>query len=88
MKVSDLQHGQVVRARWGRAGENAPNWCEWTDVSLHVQRHQGCVTLVALQRVDWAEATPRDFCPPDEFSPNGMFLVEDYYLEIEGLVAL
>lgn len=85
MKIGDLQDGQVVRARWGRAGEEAPNWGPWKDVRLTVQRHKGKVVLVTLKDFPWAEGTERDLAGPDAGQKNAYFVVEDYYLEIEGL---
>lgn len=85
MKLEELEDGQTVRARWGRAGEEAPNWGPWQEVRLHVQRHKGRIVLVALKDVAWAEAGPRDLCPPDDGSENAYFVVEDYYLEIDQL---
>ena len=85
MKVEDLQDNQVVRARWGRAGAEAPAWGPWQDARLYVQRHKGKVVLVTLKDHSWAEGGPRDLAGPDEWQKNAYFVVEDYYLEIEGL---
>jgi hypothetical protein len=85
MRVDDLQDGQVVRARWGRAGRAAPNWGPWQDVALYVQRHMGKVVCVTLRDISWAEGDARDLVGPDEWQKNAYFVVEDYYLEIEGL---
>jgi hypothetical protein len=82
MRISDLQDNQVVRARWGRAGRTAPDFGPWRDAPLYVQRdNKGNVVVVALRLPpgeDWAEYNPRDF-------QGGLFVAEDYYLEIEGL---
>lgn len=78
MKIAELQDGQVVRARWGRAGDEDVNWGEWTDAKLTVQRHKERVCLITLKGVNWAEYGPEDF-------NNGVFLAEDYYLQIGGL---
>ncbi len=92
MRVSELQDRQTVRARWGRAGEEDVNWGPWQDATLYVQRFQGQVACVGLRNVPWAEYGPRDFVEAKDAyqggergAPNGLFLVEDYYLEVEGL---
>jgi len=85
VKVTDLQDGQVVRARWGRAGREGPDWGPWQDVPLYVQRHMGKVVCVTLQDIAWAEGDERDLSPPAEGEKNAYFVVEDYYLEIDGL---
>lgn len=85
MKIGELQDGQVVRARWGRAGEEDVNWGPWKDVPLYIQRHKDRVTCIALKDINWAEYGPDDF-NPDYANPKfGVFLAEDYYLQIEGL---
>jgi hypothetical protein len=98
MNVSDLKDGQVVRARWGRAGKEDVDWGSWRDVELYVQMFVNKKTkepeicAVALRNWTWAEYGPRDFIEAKDAyqngvrgAPNGVFLVEDYYLEIEGL---
>jgi len=40
---------------------------------------------VSLKGINWPEATLDDLCPPKGNEKNAYFLVEDYYLEIEGL---
>ena len=85
MKVNDLEDGQVVSARWGSAGKEAPDWGPWVQVRLAVQRAKGKVVLVTLKDFGWVEASEQDLCDPDEGSKNAYFLVEDQYLEIEGL---
>ena len=80
MQIQDLRNGQAVRARWGRAGEEDVNWGPWQDVTLFVQRHKDRIVAISLVDVPWAEYGPGDF------NRNySVFLVEDYYLEIEGL---
>ena len=86
MKISDLKDGRIVRARWGRAGELGP----WKDVPLYIQLdHKGNVCLIALRLPDgedWAEYSPRDFYSPSSVHVGqGLFIAEDYYLEIDGL---
>lgn len=86
MKLDELQNRQLVRARWGRAGTTGPRWSLWRPVQLTVQRHDnGHITLVALQSANWTEYTPYDIFAPTEGQKNAYLLVEDYYLEIEGL---
>jgi hypothetical protein len=85
VKLNDLQDGQVVRARWGRAGTEAPAWGIWQNVELFVQRYQDRVAIIGLKNVAWAEYGTRDLCRPDVSSTNAHFLVEDYFLEVEGL---
>ena len=85
MRVNDLQNDQKVRARWGRAGREGPNWGPWRDVQLFVQRSKGRVAVVALKDISWAECSEDDLCSPSGDLQNAYFLVEDYYLEIEGL---
>jgi hypothetical protein len=80
MRIQDLQDGQLVRARWGRAGEEDVDWGPWKDVHLRVQRHRDRIVGISLVGVGWAEYGPGDF---DKRS--GVFLVEDYYLEIAGV---
>lgn len=88
MKLADLLHGQLVRARWGRAGRSAPAWGPWKEVELYLDRakqapHQIiCLCLMKLNGnfMPWAEYSEQDFD-----TRYKVFLVEDYYLEIEGL---
>lgn len=96
MKLADLQHDQQVQVRCGRAGRESPQWGEWHAAKLHIQRDArfagrspkaGGVAVLALKTlddkpVDWAEYDGDDFDPKHK-----VFLVEDYYLEIEGLEA-
>jgi hypothetical protein len=83
MKVDELQDGGVVKARWGRAGREGPNWCAWQHVELRVQRNgRGKVVLIGLKGGrDWADYDPRH----DLEKSSGLLINEDYYLEIDGL---
>lgn len=82
MVVADLKCGQLVRARWGRAGRTRIAWCSWQEVRLHVQADKrGLPGIISLDGIEWAEYTPRDL------NSHGQFQVEDYFLEIEGLTA-
>ena len=81
MKLSDLRTGQTVKARWGRAGREDVAWGPWRTVTLHVQHdRKGRLALLALKDVCWAEYGPQDFS-----TTSKLFLVEDYYLQIEGV---
>lgn len=81
MRINELKDGQTVRGRWGRAGPEAVNWGQWRDVALHIQLdRQGNVALIALKGTNWAEYTPTDYS-----QKYNEFVVEDYYLQIEGL---
>lgn len=83
MRINELKDGQTVRARWGRAGpKGGTDWCLWREVALHVQHDRlGRVSLIALKGTNWAEYAPADYS--ERYSE---FVVEDYYLQIEGLV--
>ncbi len=86
MKIADLKDGQVVRARVGRAGRESVEWQEWKDYFLYVQRNKkGEIVIITLHRSGWAEYSPDDYEPPTGYHPYGVFLAEDYYMEIEGL---
>ncbi len=98
MKLEDLKDGQTVRARWGRAGDTDVKWGAWKDVQLFVQTsvekksRQPKIAIVALKDVNWAEYGVGDFTPAKDAyqngvrgASNGIFLTEDYYLEIDGL---
>ena len=81
MKISELQDGQVVRSRVGKHGDHAPDWQEWGDHTLYVQRTKtGEICTITLRDINWAEFDPRtgDFY-------DGLFSAEEYLLEIEGL---
>ena len=49
--------------------------------------HAGDPCVITLRSENWAEAGMQDFVPPSDDNPNGGFIVEDWYLEIEGLTA-
>jgi hypothetical protein len=94
MTLADLTHGQRVRYRVGRAGETAVTWGPWTTGTLHVQRSlypergrrkpslppPGRLAVLTIREDVVAEYVERDYCG------QGVFNVEDWYLEIEGLV--
>ena len=99
MKVAELQDQQEVRNRIGRAGDGdatGPSWRPWDTGKLFVNRREkdlparlrgrcaywaaGDITGLTIRDKGWAEYTQADY------QGNGLFLAEDYYLEIEGLV--
>jgi len=84
MKIDELVLGQTVTARWGRAGPEDVKWGPWKDVQLHVQKGKDSkVAIIGLKGVNWAEYGPGDYARNN----GGMFLVEDYYLQIQGLTS-
>ncbi len=85
MKIADLQHGQVVTLRTGRAERHGVEWGEWQNKPLHIQRFKGRIVIIAIQDSEWAEYTPQDYQPPTGYHPYGVFTAEDWYMEIEGL---
>lgn len=80
MRIGDLTHGEVVVLRKGRGGRTGVSWGPWHSARLHVQRRKnGTLGVLAIQGENWAEYG-------EETYEGGMlFLVEDYYLEIQGL---
>jgi hypothetical protein len=90
MQIQELKNGQMVKARCGRAGSTNVKWGSWRTATLYVQSTVPSrkfpvpkVVLLSLQDGgNGAEYRPEDFCPADN-----CFMVEDYYLEIEGLKA-
>ena len=88
MHIDDLQDGQIVKARKGRAGRTTVEWenrGRFTNHRLSVQRNaQGKVWCVNLASNDWADCGPGDLCKDDD-GHGATFIVEDYYLQIEGL---
>lgn len=83
MKIADLQNGQTVRCRTGRAGRTAAEYGPWREAALYVQRNtKGRVVIITLRDGSTAEFGPENFEPSYK-----EFCVEDYYLQIEGLQA-
>ncbi len=73
-------HPDGVRAlvRTGRAGRDAVEWSEPFESALYLQRDAaGRVCVLALRDANFAEFDPRH----SEESP-GLFVIEDYYLEL------
>ncbi len=73
-------HPDGVRAlvRTGRAGRDAVEWSEPFESALHLQRDgTGRTCVLALREADFAEFDPRR----SEEAP-GLFVTEDYYLEL------
>ncbi len=96
MNLSELKHGESYRCRWGRAGESAPNWNEWQSVPLFIARREqplpkglrgrargyanvGDITTLTIETTPWAEYSQADY------QGDGVFLAEDFYLQIEAL---
>lgn len=100
MKLSELQSQQTVKYRTGRdvGGDSIePGWSEWKQGVLYIHRRdtdlpkkyrRGKVDsdkwkagyILTLAVPDWgAEYSQHDYCG------KGVFLAEDWYLEIEGL---
>jgi len=90
MNINDLKNGQVVMARTGRAGKTAVKWDnngQFVEHILYVQQtKQGQVCTVTTTNTDWAEGGPDDLCSTQD-GQGATFVVEDYYLQIQGLEA-
>lgn len=82
MKIDQLVHGQKYTVRCGRRGDENVKWEPWQELALHIQREKktGKVAIVGLIGKNWAEYGPDNY-----EARHGLFLVEDYYLQIEGL---
>lgn len=99
MTINELQDQQEVRYRLGRAGDGwstGPSWKPWTTGKLFVNRREhdlpaaqrqrcgywraGDILGLTVRDIGWAEYVQTDY------QGNGLFVAEDYYLEIEGLV--
>lgn len=101
MKISELQHGQVVTYRLGRGGRTGVDWEPWQEGPLHVVRRQKDIKhgktfyragdIMGICPQNGATAEFREeiggYSRPDEHHPFGVFVAEDYYMEIEGLQA-
>ena len=92
MRISELQDGQKVTARLGRAGREAAEFGPWHEVELNVQRTKkaykktpaGTVCSIAVKDdPSWASYDPRH-----DYHGGNLLLAEDYYMEIEGLGGL
>ena len=82
MTIQDLQDGQTVTLRLGRAGRHQVDWEDWEDVKIRVGRSKNGQVIGVRPTNDsfWAEYDPRhDY-------HDGCFLAEDYYMEIQGLL--
>lgn len=81
MKLDQLVHGQKYTVRCGRQGDENVKWEPWQELALHIQREKtGKVAIIALVGKNWAEYGPDNY-----ETRHGLFLVEDYYLQIKGL---
>jgi hypothetical protein len=95
MKITDLKVGDVVTVRTGRAGRTSPDWSAWREaiivylvrrdlpLSKSLQKRSTSPNIgdiISLDVEGWsAEYSQADYCG------NGLFLVEDWYLEIKEL---
>jgi len=96
MSIADLKDYQQVTYRLGRAGNSKVIWEPWSIGHLFVNRREhdlparfakrcaywraGDIMGLTIRDKGWAEYTQADY------QGNGLFLAEDYYLEIEGIV--
>lgn len=85
MKIDDLQDGMTVTCRTGRAGRARVEWDgPWHQERLGVWRGKHTsVTVVTLKDRSWAEGSQDDLCDDPE---GGIFVVEDWYLQIKDLI--
>lgn len=84
--LSHLEHDQEVEVRTGRyvQGKDEPDWSDWRKERLHIQRRpNGEIACLSLQGSDWAEYDCHCYEEPHSMHPYGVFLVEDYYMEIK-----
>jgi hypothetical protein len=82
MTPDELQDGETRLRRVGRAGRTGPIWGKWETRTIYVQRDRhGRVCIITPKGLNWAEYDPRRD-RPDE---NGVMVVEDWYLQIQGL---
>lgn len=96
MKMSELQNGQIVRYRLGKAGETNVTWEPWKDGPIYISRRE--TELQQRYRrnargTEWQTGAIITLTPlddswaeygQDDFS-QGVFTCEDYYMEIEKL---
>lgn len=81
----NLEDNQTVEVRTGRyvEGKDTPDWSSWRKESLHIQkRPNGEIACLSLKNCDWAEYDAHSYEPPHKYHPYGVFLVEDYYMEL------
>lgn len=86
MQLADLHDNQTVTYRLGRAGLSRVEWQPWTVGTLYVVRRSVAfrhhpkneIITLTVRGAGWAEYGERDFF-------EGVFMAEDYYLEIKGL---
>lgn len=95
MTLLELANGQVVTARHGRAERDGAHWEDWRQAVLYVVRRTeelsnslrkrstspnvGDIITIVADGCD-CEYSQGDYCG------DGVFMVEDYYLQIEGLL--
>ncbi len=83
--LAKLIHNQKLKVRLGRYVEGLlePNFNEWVEVSIHLERDsRKRVSVLALKEREWAEYSYNDYIEPTDKNKNGLFLTEDYYMEI------
>lgn len=84
--LDHLYHGQTVLARRGMyvSNKTSPEWSDWEEQELHIQLDiHGNIGVLALKNVEWAEYCYRTYGEPNEYHETGVFIVEEYYLEIK-----
>jgi hypothetical protein len=101
MELKDLNNETIYTIRVGRAGETDVTWAPWGKSKLYVGRRESDLPkrlasrakgygkkgdIIELTPVGedmshsgWATYTQRDYMG------NGVFLIEDWYMEIQGL---
>lgn len=83
--LNHLKDGMIVQVRTGhpKRGLYHPDWSEWFDVELYVQDNfRGEIAGIALKNYEWAEYDADCYFEPNENHPYGLFLIEDYYMEL------
>lgn len=91
MRLSELQDNQKVEYKAYRAADDKPS--DWQTGYLYLirrnrtirQHSAGDILTIAIRDIVCAEYGEQDYFPPSKFEPSGVFLVEDWYLEINGL---
>jgi hypothetical protein len=95
--LPNLNNDLEVRYRIGRAGRHSVDWEPWTTGKLYVRRREkdlpkrmrwGCANWKAGKILTITVRDPsKCWCEYSEadYVGDGVFLNEDYYLEVEGL---
>jgi len=97
MTLAELQDGQVVRYRHGRAGRTEVEWGAWESGPIYVRRREKALArryhrqtnapnagdIITIATTGFgAEYSQGDYSPE-----HNTFNTEDYYFQIEGLTA-